>query len=326
MTLPTYESVLAAAKRLEGHVRQTPVFAGTPLDQRLGARLFFKAECLQYTGSFKIRGAMNRLLQLNNVERSAGVVAFSSGNHAQGISRAARLLGIPALIVMPEDAPRVKVQGVEADGASIHFYDRVTESREKIATRIAAERGAVLVPSFDDVDIISGQGTVGLEFAGQLQAMDEELDHLVCCAGGGGLISGIALAFSRLSPTTKIWTAEPEGHDDWARSLETGERISNAKDAPASICDAILTPVPGEITFALGRQLFAGGMVAGEEDIRMAMKLAFRNLKLVVEPGGAAALAALLRSMPANWAGKRIGVVLSGGNVDSSQFCDILAS
>ncbi|KCZ51597.1 threonine ammonia-lyase [Hyphomonas pacifica] len=323
--LPDFNDVVAAESRVRGVVRETPVLSHPVLDERAGATVLVKAECLQVTGSFKIRGAMNRLSQIPDSQRTAGVVAFSSGNHAQGIARAARLLGMPALIVMPEDAPQIKVDGVKADGGEVHLYDRNAESREEISARIAAERGAVLVPSYDDPDIIAGQGTAGMEFARQAAAFGGPLDHLVCCAGGGGLTSGIALAMEGLSPNTSIWTAEPEGHDDWARSLASGELCRNAPGT-RSICDAILTPSPGEkYTFALGKRLFAGGMVVSDDEVREAMRLAFRYLKIVVEPGGAAALAAVLRGVPEGMKGKRIGVMATGGNVDPETYAGIIS-
>lgn len=324
MRVPDFRDIVAASNRLSGIVRNTPMLTSPIIDERLGANLFFKPECLQHTGSFKIRGAMNRLLSLTPGEKKNGVVAFSSGNHAQGIARAARWLDMPALIVMPSDAPKVKIEGVRADGADIRFYDRTHESREIIAEDIARERGAVLVPSFDDPYVIAGQGTVGVEVAEQMKSQGAPLDYLVCCTGGGGLISGIALAMNKLSPSTEIWTAEPDGYDDWARSLQAGERVANSPNAPATLCDAILTPMPGELTFKIGKRLLAGGLVAAENDVRLAMQMAFRDLKLVVEPGGAAAFASLLSQMPTAWKGARIGVVLSGGNVDPSQFRDIL--
>ncbi|MEL7541441.1 MAG: threonine/serine dehydratase, partial [Pseudomonadota bacterium] len=239
--LPTRSDVAAAAKRINGHVETTPVLRSAALDDIAGAKLLIKAECLQQTGSFKLRGATNRLLQIPKKLTAAGVVAFSSGNHAQGVARAAKRLGMPALIVMPTDAPRVKVDGVKADGADVFLYDRNTESREAIAEDIAKKRGAIVVPSFDDPMIIAGQGTVGLEFAAQAKAQDEALDHLICCAGGGGLITGICLGLNGASPDTKVWTAEPEGHDDWKRSLESGQILAN-EPGTRSICDAILTP------------------------------------------------------------------------------------
>ena len=257
--LPTSRDVVSARKRIRAHVDVTPVFSSPVVDEIAGANLLIKAECLQQTGSFKIRGATNRLLQIPKKRRDAGVVAFSSGNHAQGVARAARLLGMPALIVMPSDAPTVKTEGVEADGAEVRLYDRDNENREEIAAEIARERGATLVPSFDDPMIIAGQGTVGLELVEQVKARDLELDHLICCTGGGGLISGIALALSKVSPETRIWTAEPEDHDDWKRSLESGSIQSNAPGT-RSKCDAILTPQPGRSDLGSGLA-FAGRRV-----------------------------------------------------------------
>ena len=324
-TLPTFDDVLAAHERVQHVVRETPVLTHKALDDMSGAELFIKAECLQVTGSFKIRGAMNRLAQIPQARRAAGVVAFSSGNHAQGVARAARLLDMPALIVMPSDAPRIKVDGVEADGAEIHFYDRDTESREEIAAQIAEARGAIVVPSFDDADIIAGQGTAGLEFASQMAERDAPLDHLICCAGGGGLITGIALAFEQMSPSTRIWTAEPENHDDWARSLEAKKIVSNAPGT-RSFCDAILTPAPGDLTFALGSRLLSGGLRASDADVRSAMQSAFRCLKIVAEPGGAAALATALHHLPEDMKGKRVGVMVTGGNVDPQMFSEILTA
>ena len=323
LTLPAFDDVLAAELRVGSVVRETPVLTHPALDAAAGAEVLVKAECLQVTGSFKIRGAMNRLSQIPESRREAGVVAFSSGNHAQGIARAARLLGMPALIVMPSDAPQVKVDGVLADGGEVHLYDRDTESREAISQELAAARSAIVVPSFDDFDIIAGQGTLGLEFARQAEAMSAPLDHLVCCAGGGGLITGVALAFEGLSGDTKIWAAEPQGHDDWARSLKAGEVIANAPGT-RSFCDAILTPAPGELTFPLGQRLLAGGLVVSDEEVRAAMRFAFRYLKIVAEPGGAAALAAVLRGVPEEMRGGRVGVIVTGGNVDASVFADVI--
>lgn len=320
---PTRADVNSAAKRIAGHVSVTPVFRSKALDDIAGANLLIKAECLQQTGSFKLRGASNRLLQIPKKQHAGGVVAFSSGNHAQGVARAARRLDMRALIVMPTDAPSVKVDGVKSDGADVFLYDRHTESREDIASDLARKRKAVLVPSFDDPMIIAGQGTVGLEFANQAKTMGETLDHLICCAGGGGLISGICLGMSGPSPETKIWTAEPEGHDDWKRSLETKSVQANAPGR-RSICDAILTPKPGELTWPIGSQYLTGGCVVSDAHALEAMRLAFRQLRIVVEPGGAVALAAALFRLPEAAKGKTVGVVLTGGNVDSKLFAQVL--
>ena len=324
-TLPSPEDVIEAARRLQGHVVRTPVLRNEAIDALAGAELFFKCENLQLTGSFKIRGATNRLMQIDPARRKGGVVAFSSGNHAQGVARAARLLGMPALIVMPSDAPCIKVEGVRRDGAEIRFYDRHNESREAIAAAEADLREAVLVPSFDDPYSIAGQGTAGVEFAEQMQVAGTPLDHLICCAGGGGLITGIALAFEALSPSTRIWTAEPAEHDDWRRSLAAGEIAANAPGT-RSICDAILTPAPGEITWALGKRLLAGGCAVDDTGIEDAMRQAFAHLKLVVEPGGAAALACALHDLPEAAKGKRVGVVISGGNVDPGEYARIVSA
>ncbi len=324
MHLPTHQDVLEANTRIAGQVVRTPVLRHPILDKIAGARLWIKAESLQETGSFKLRGAMNRLLQIPEDERASGVVAFSSGNHAQGISRAAKRLGMPALIVMPSDAPKVKIDGVKADGADIHFYHRETESRELIAAGIADARNAALVPSFDNEMIVAGQGTCGLEFAKQVSEAGGALDHLICCAGGGGLISGIALAFEGVSPGTKIWTAEPDGHDDWARSLAAGRQVSNAPGT-RSICDAILTQQPGDITWTVGQRLLSGGCVVSDDQVKEAVRLTFGHLKLVVEPGGAAALAAALYDLPDGAKGKDVGVVLTGSNVDPDVYADIIS-
>jgi len=301
--VPSFEDVKVAQSRL---------LRNTALDLVAGANLFIKAECLQETGSFKLRGATNRLLQIPEGNRENGVVAFSSGNHAQGIARAAAKLKMPALIVMPSDAPKVKVEGVVADGAEIRFYDRETESRETIAADLAQQRGAVLVPSFDDAMIIAGQGTCGFELAEQMKSAGKELDHLVCCAGGGGLISGIVLAFEGLSPETRIWTAEPEGHADWAASLQAGKIVRNAPGT-RSICDAILTPQPGDLTWAIGSRLLTGGCVVSDEQVLEAMR------------GGAAALAAALFALPEAAKGKTVGVILTGANVDAEFYADVLS-
>ncbi len=322
--LPDHGDVEAAARRIAGLAGETPVLRSAALDEWAGAELFFKPENLQVTGSFKIRGAANRLLALSTDARARGVVAFSSGNHAQGVARAARVLGTSAKIVMPSDAPAVKRDRVLADGAEIVAYDRWSESREEIAGEIAAQEGRTLVPSFDDPFIIAGQGTVGLEFAADLDAAGAGLDHLVCCVGGGGLIAGIALAFGALSPATRIWGAEPAEFDDHRRSLRSGVREGNRAGAK-SICDALLSPSPGALTFAINRQRLADVATVSDLEVCEAMRAAFRELKLVVEPGGAAALAALLARKQAEWQGRRVGVVLTGGNVDPDMFARILS-
>ena len=323
LRLPGFDDVRAAAARIAGHARRTPLLVGTPLDAITGGRILLKLETLQHTGSFKFRGAYNRLAQLDAAQRAAGVVAFSSGNHAQGVAAAARLLGVPATIVMPADAPRVKMQNTLALGAEVVTYDRLRESREEIAARLATERGAVLVPSFDDPDIIAGQGTVGLEIADQAADLGIRIDDVVACTSGGGLVAGIALALQALSPGTRIWSAEPEGHDDHRRSLASGRRETNAPGT-RSICDALLAPSPGELTFEINRRLLAGGLAASDTEVRSAIAFAARTLKLVVEPGGAVALASVLAGR-LDASGRSIAVVLSGGNIDDALLRDVLA-
>ena len=300
---PTRHGVEAAAARIAGEVMKTPLLSL----EIGGVRLWVKAECLQQGGSFKLRGATNRLMRLGPEERVRGVVAFSSGNHAQGVAIAARRLGMAATIVMPSDAPAVKRDATLAQGAEIIAYDRATESREAIGARLAAEKGATLVPSFDDVDVIEGQGSVGVEIGEQLGASP---DVVIVPCGGGGLSAGIALAL----PEARVVTAEPEGWDDMARSLAAGERLPVADDAPKTLCDALLTKLVSPLTFGALRQSGARGVAVSEEEVAAAVAFAARHLRLVVEPGGAVALAALLSGMFEPEEGTV--AVLSGGNVD----------
>jgi threonine dehydratase len=309
---PTYQGVIAAAKRLSGAVTRTPLL---PLDWE-GRRVWVKAECLQQGGSFKLRGASNRLLQLDEAARARGVVAFSSGNHAQGVALAARRLGMTATIVMPADAPQVKVEATRAAGAEIVFYDRDSESREAIGARLAEAQGATLVPSFDDVDVIEGQGSVGVEIRAQLGRAPEML--LVPC-GGGGLSSGIALAL----PETRVVPVEPEGWDDMARSLELGRIVPVADPAPPTRCDALQTKLVSPLTFGALRDSGARGLAVSEEEIEAAMVFAFRQLRIVAEPGGAVALAALLAGKVGEIPDGTV-VVVSGGNVDPALYAGIL--
>ena len=323
--IPDFDDVRAAARRLQGYARLTPLLADTPLDRLTGGRVLLKLETLQHTGSFKFRGAWNRLSQLDEAGRRAGVVAFSSGNHAQGVAEAARRLGIRATIVMPSDAPRVKMQNTIDMGAEVVEYDRVHESREQIAARLAEERGATLVPSFDDPDVIAGQGTVGLEIAEQAAGQGLTLDDVVVCCSGGGLTAGIAIALARLAPQANVWTVEPEAYDDHRRSLASGRRQRNEPGAPASICDALLAPMPGELTFAINQPLLKGGLAVSDDEVRHAIGFAARTLKLVVEPGGAVALAAVLAGK-LDVRDRTVAVTLSGGNIDDALLAAILAA
>jgi len=317
-----FADVEAAAARLAGHAVVTPLLENRALNERVGGRVLLKPEVLQVSGSFKFRGAYNRLSQLDESQRRAGVVAWSSGNHAQGVAAAAALLGIPATIVMPEDAPKLKIANTRAYGAEVRLYDRWRESREGIAAAIAEERGAVPVPPFDDPHIIAGQGTAGLELACQARDVGATLDAVLAPCSGGGLIGGVATAVKHLSPQTEVYSVEPAGLDDLARSLKAGERVRNAPDA-RSFCDALMAPTPGELTFPIHRALLAGGLAVTDEEVAQAMAYAFSVLKLVVEPGGAVALAAVLTGkLPTT--GRTLGVVLSGGNVDPALYAEVL--
>jgi threonine dehydratase len=323
-TLPTFADVEAAAGRLAGQTVVTPLLESHLLNDRLCGRLLVKAEVLQRTGSFKFRGAFNRISLIPEAERTRGVVAFSSGNHAQGVAAAARLLGIPATIVMPSDAPAIKVGNTRDWGATVVLYDRWTEDREAIGARISAETGATLVRPYDDPYIMAGQGTIGLELADQSRAADARLDAVLAPCGGGGMISGIALAIAARSPETRVYAVEPAGFDDTTRSLAAGTRLSNAAGA-TSFCDALLAPMPGELTFAVNSTHLAGGFAVTDDEVATAMAVARDHFKLVVEPGGAVALAAVLAGkIPSG--GKTIAVVCSGGNVDPEIYARALAS
>ncbi|MGH6991764.1 MAG: threonine ammonia-lyase [Caulobacteraceae bacterium] len=315
--------IRSAARRLSGRAVRTPLIASSALDERVRGRVFLKAETLQRIGAFKFRGAYNRLSRLSGAERKRGVVAFSSGNHAQGVALAAKLLSIPAIIVMPSDAPAVKLRATRELGAEVRLYDRASESREEIAAEIAAARGAILVPSFDDPLIIAGQGTVGLEAFEQATQAGARLDILASPIGGGGLMGGIAAALGALSPKTQLVGVEPEGFDDAARSLEAGIRVG-APSHPRSLCDSLETPMTGELTFPLLRDHLSGIVAVSDAEVAQAVRFAFSTLKLVVEPGGAAALAAALAGK-LDLSGKTACLVLSGGNVDPDVFARILA-
>ncbi|MBP7701676.1 MAG: threonine/serine dehydratase [Phenylobacterium sp.] len=319
----TLADIEAAAGRLAGHAVETPLIESPALNARLGRRVLIKPETLQRVGAFKFRGAYNRLSQLSAEEAKRGVVAFSSGNHAQGVALAARLLGMPAIIVMPADAPSVKVEATRDYGAEIKLYDRLTESREAIAAAIAAERGAVTVPAFDDADVIAGQGTVGLELVRQGQARGVSFDTVISPVGGGGLLAGVSTAVKALSPGTAIVGVEPAGFDDTLRSLQAGERIVTQPSA-RSLCDALESPAPGLLTFPLLQRTVADVAVVTDAEVAEAMRYAFAVLKLVVEPGGSVGLAALLAGKVADFGDNATGLILSGGNVDPELFARVL--
>ena len=323
MKLPTFADLQEAQARLRGVSVVTPLLESPALNARLGSRVLIKPETLQVSGSFKFRGAYNRISRLTPDELPRGVVAYSSGNHAQGVAAAAAKIGTRAIIVMPSDAPTVKIEGVRALGGEVRLYDRWSESREAIGAEIARERGAVLVPPFDDFHVIAGQGTAGLELFAQAAALGAPIDQLCCGASGGGLIAGLALAAERLSPATAVHVVEPATHDDYARSLAAGERVSHAEAPPPSICDALMSPMPGELTFEINRSRIAGALIVSDAEVAEAMRLAFSMLKLVVEPGGAVALAALLAGR-IETQGRTTAILLTGGNVDPRLFARVL--
>ncbi len=308
--LPTFADIEAAARRIAAFAVKTPLIENAALNARLGGRILFKLETLQRTGSFKFRGACNCIALIANC--SKGVVAFSSGNHAQGVAAAAALFEIPATIVMPKDAPRAKIEGTRALGATIIFYDRHSDDREAIAARLCVESGATLIRPFDDAGVVAGQGTVGLEIAAAMEG--ETLDAVLVPCGGGGLTGGIALALSHLSPGTSVISVEPENYDGMRRSMAVGRRVA-APGGMVSIADALMAPMPGEIPFALAKQHSVAGLAISDADLDRAVGFAAHHLKLMVEPGGSAALAAVL-AKKINAQGKTLVIVMSGANCD----------
>jgi len=321
-TVPTAADIAAAAQRLARVAVRTPLVNAPVLDERLGARVFLKAETLQRTGSFKFRGAYNKISQIPPERRAAGVVAYSSGNHAQGVASAAKLLGIRATIVMPSDAPRLKRARTEALGAEVVAYDRNNEDRAGIAAKIVAERGATLVPPYDDPLIIAGQGTIGTEIVEDLAALGLAPEIVVIGASGGGLAAGVSLGVKARVPAAKFYTVEPEGFDDTARSFKSGKREANPR-LSGSICDALMSNTPGELTFPITQALIGEGLVVSDAEVARAVRYAFEELKLAVEPGGVIGLAALLAGK-LDVRGKVVVGVLSGGNIDAELFAKII--
>ena len=322
MRLPTYADVVAARARIAGVAIRTPLIEHPALNQRTGGRILLKCENLQRVGAFKIRGATNKISQVDKAKFPGGVVACSSGNHAQGVAEAARLCGMASLIVMPKDAPPLKIARTRAFGAEVHLYDRDNEDRDAIAAEYCRTRKAAMVHPFDDPDVIAGQGTVGCEIAEQAKEAGAKLDAVIVNCSGGGFTSGVALAIKELSPQTEVFAAEPAGFDDFTRSLISGKREKNARTS-GSICDSLLMTQPGEITFAVAQPRLEGGLVVTDDEVREAMRFAFLELKLVVEPGGAAGLAAILTGkLPTR--GRILATVLSGGNADPAEFAAII--
>ncbi len=320
--LPEFKDIEKAARRIEGFAVRTPVIESPKLNALTGGRVLIKAECLQRTGSFKFRGAWNMISKLDAKKAKGGVVAYSSGNHAQGVAAAAEIKGLPALIVMPADTPMIKQDNTRSYGAEVVTYDRATQSREEIAERYMKERHAVMVPPFEHADIIAGQGTAGLELAEEAKARGVRLDDVLVCCSGGGLTAGVALAMEELQPQARVHSVEPAGFDDYARSLKSGKIEKNPKPS-GSICDALMSPSPGELTFAVNRRLLGEGLVVTDAEAAEAVRFAFEVLKLVLEPGGAVALAAVLSGKIAT-KGKAIGVIASGGNCDPGLYARIL--
>ena len=322
--VPTHDDVLAARARLGERVVRTPMLRNPLLDELTGATVLVKPEPLQRTGSFKFRGATNASLRLDDAARRAGVVTHSSGNHGQATAAAAKAVGARATVFMPEDAPRIKVESTQRWGAEIIRYDRLKDDREAMTREYSERTGATLIPPFDHPDVIAGQGTLALELIADAKAAGLTMDALLVNTGGGGLIAGCALAAEGASPTTRVYAVEPAGWDDTARSLAAGERLSNG--APGSLlCDALLSPRPGELTFAVNGKRLAGGFAVTDEEVLRAVAFAFNHLKLVVEPGGAVSLAALLAGR-FDTRGKVVGCVISGGNVDPGVFARALAA
>jgi threonine dehydratase len=319
MKLPTYEDVAAAARRLEGVAHRTPVFTSTTIDEALGARLFFKCENFQRMGAFKFRGGYNAPASFTPEQRKRGALAFSSGNHAQAVALAARILGMPAVILMPHDAPALKIAATRGYGAEVIIFDRYKEDREALARKLAAERGMTLVPPFDHADVIAGQGTAAKELFDEVG----ELDHLFVPMGGGGLTSGCALAARALSPKCQVWGVEPEAGNDGQQSLARGERVKI--DVPRTLADGAQTQQLGEITFAIIRELVAGVHTATDEQLVQAMRFYAERMKMIVEPTGCLSLAGAQAS-GVDLKGRRVGIVISGGNVDLARFAQLVGA
>ncbi len=322
MRQPTIDDIQAARERLRPHLVVTPLLEHPALNARTGGRILLKCENLQRVGAFKFRGAYNAISQVDRGQYPGGVVACSSGNHAQGVAAAATLLGHKSAIVMPADAPALKVARTRAFGGEVVPYDRVAEDREAIARRLCAERGAALVHPFDDTNVMAGQGTVGLEIVEQATALGATPDTVLVACSGGGFVGGVATAVKASHPGAQVYSVEPEGFDDMARSLRSGQRERNAK-LSGSICDALLAETPGAMTFEVAKRMLSGGVAVSDDEARAAIRFAFLELKLVLEPGGAATLAAVLEGrVPTK--GRTVVAVLSGGNIDPAQFAAII--
>ena len=324
LAAPTLDDVEDAARALKNVAVETPLLENVEVNEGLFSRLLVKAEMAQRTGSFKFRGAYNRIRQLDDAARARGVIAYSSGNHAQAVACAARMMGTKSLIVMPSDAPSNKMARTRELGAEIITCNRADETREDVAERVSAERDLVMVPPNEDLRVLAGAGTVALELVRQSGALGAVPDIVLVPCGGGGLTAATALVFRELSPGTKAFGVEPELFDDTLRSLQAGRRVANPKGR-RTICDAIMTDIPGELTFSINRELLSGVLTVSDDDVRFAMKFAFDQFKIVIEPGAAVGLAAVLRGK-IDIKGKTIAVIATGGNVDAESFCTALGA
>jgi threonine dehydratase len=322
LTLPTIADVRAAAERIKAHAVVTPLIEHPALNARVGGRILLKAENLQRVGAFKFRGAYNAVSQIDRTQFPGGVVACSSGNHAQGVAHAAALCGMPSVIVMPADAPKLKIERTRAFGAEVVTYDRVREDRDAIAAKIAAERKMAFVHPFDDPRVMAGQGTAGLELMEQAKAKGAVPEEVLVCCSGGGFVSGVSIAVKAANAATNVFAVEPVGFDRMGRSVRAGSPQTNEK-LSGSICDALMSKTPGKYTFAVSATNVSGGYAVTDDEARAAMRFAFEELKLVLEPGGAAALAAVLSGKVAS-KGRTIAAMLSGGNVDPAMFADAI--
>ena len=322
--IPTYDDVVSAAATIKGEAIRTPLMRCDALDAATGCKVFVKPENLQRTGSFKFRGAYNAISKLSDEDRAKGILANSSGNHAQGVGEVARLFGCSATIIMPADAPVMKVERTKALDAKVVHFDRANEDRESVLKRVQDETGHIIVHPFNNSMVIAGQGTAGLEIVEDIKDIDEKLNRMIVCTGGGGFTAGVALVVNYHFPQAKIHACEPEGFDDYKRSLESGKLEQNTKKA-GSVCDAIIAPSPGNIGFEINKKLLHSGLVVSDQEALDAVKFAFEELKLVVEPGGAVALAAVLK-YGKDWAGDSVAITLSGGNIDPDLFARAISS
>ena len=323
LSAPTLDDVHQASKRLNGVINHTPLMENQAVNKALSGRLLLKVEGFQRTGAFKFRGAYNRIDQMNRQEKARGVVTYSSGNHAQGVALAARLLGTHALIVMPDDVPKAKMDATRALGADIETFDRNTQNSEDVVMRIQQETRRIHVPPGADRRVMAGSGTIADETFQRAKQLDAQLDALLVPCGSGGLTAACAVVMNTLSPLTKVFAVEPELFDDTRRSLLAGERVANPKGRK-TICDAIMTPIPNELTFSISKPLLSGGLIVSDDEVRQAMLFAFEHYKIVVEPGAAVGLAAVL-SKKINLKDKVIAVILTGANIDNKAFCAALA-